>query len=305
MIRKFFQILVLFSLFILTSCSFNTLFYKPNPIDNTSKRIPINWFDQSATVVFKDSLKNPIFYDAFNQKIEFPFSIETVYFGNSNQPYHGLILKPKDKKITASIIHYHGNSGHIFRLIKTFSKLLEKGYQVFMFDYSGFGLSKGKVTRNEVYNSAEKAFEFIKTRNDFKQLPLIVYGQSLGGNLATVITEKHQKEIDLLIIEGAFSSHKKIAQNYFGLLGNILTKKSYNAIDVIQNITIPKIIIHSTDDFVVPYEMGTTLYQKAIEPKKFMAIDQCHICGLWFYADTISNEIEKSLKLISGKHKTG
>ncbi|MBK9423616.1 MAG: hypothetical protein IPN54_05745 [Bacteroidetes bacterium] len=44
-----------------------------------------------------------------------------------------------------------------------------------------------------------------------KGTKLVIYGQSLGGHLAAVVAQQRQDDIDALVIEGAFSSHKDIA----------------------------------------------------------------------------------------------
>ena len=51
---------------------------------------------------------------------------------------------------------------------------------------------------------------------------------------------------------------------------------SYKAIDSIQTIKIPKLFIHPTNDTVVPFYMGKSLYDKAIQPKLFWTPKATH-----------------------------
>ncbi len=57
----------------------------------------------------------------------------------------------------------------------------------------------------------------------------------------------------------------------------------YSAKDLVSKITIPKLIIHSSEDIVNPYFMGQELYDSAMSPKKFWEIKGGHIEGFKFY----------------------
>jgi fermentation-respiration switch protein FrsA (DUF1100 family) len=165
-----------------------------------------------------------------------------------------------------------------------------------MFDYSGYGFSEGKLSRKNILADANSALTYVKSRSDVNRKKLIIYGQSLGGHLAAVVASKREKEIDGLVIEGAFSSHKDIAANTAGVLGRLLVKEDYSAYKSIQKYKKPVLIIHSIEDKVIPFRMGKKLYDRANAPKEFFEIRECHICGPQYYADSIANRIIGILK---------
>ena len=53
----------------------------------------------------------------------------------------------------------------------------------------------------------------------------------------------------------------------------------------------PLLVIHSTEDEVVPFEMGQALFDLAGEPKVMMAIDGPHLAGIANRADEIAEAI--------------
>jgi len=56
------------------------------------------------------------------------------------------------------------------------------------------------------------------------------------------------------------------------------------------------LVIHSTEDETIPFEMGQEIFKHANEPKDFYEIEKCHIFGTNYYADSISARINKMIK---------
>ena len=118
----------------------------------------------------------------------------------------------------------------------------------------------------------------------------------MGGHLSAVIAEKRQNEIDGLVMEGAFSSHKDIANYFFPILGEIFVKQGYSALKSLKNYHKPLLIIHSTDDKTIPFYMGKKLYNAANNPKEFYQVEKEHISAPIYYSKEISEKIKSMLK---------
>jgi fermentation-respiration switch protein FrsA (DUF1100 family) len=106
-----------------------------------------------------------------------------------------------------------------------------------------------------------------------------------------VVAARNAAEIDGLVIEGAFSSHKAIAAERKGALGKLFVGEPYSAEESIAAYTKPILIIHSRDDEVVPFSMGQKLFDAANEPKEFLEIEQMHLAGLDLYTEQIAEKI--------------
>ncbi len=252
----------------LNSCSFERMFYYPDRVLSDQDRA--------------DSL-------GF-QKINFP--------SRNGNMLNGYWVEAKDS-VFGSILFLHGNAGDINDRIESLEILRRGGFNILIFDYQGFGKSQGEVSHQNLVDDAESALLYLENLNKEKKLPLIILGRSIGGHLAVKITHDHQEEVNAMVIEGAFTNHHQIAVQispfFIQPFAELLVVSKYKASELIKDIKIPKLIIHSTQDETIPYWMGVELYKKAIEPKVFWQIKGCHICGLNIYREEYTSRIKRLL----------
>ena len=294
---KLYLFLIITLLFIFNSCSFNSAFLQPDKITSTKLKFANGTSTDTTVVFFKGDNHQPIFLKNGKDTINLDFTIESVVFESSNgNKLNGWILKPKNTIPTITLLHLHGNAGFLLSQLQAISPLIKKGFQIFMFDYSGFGFSEGNATRKNVLADALSALDYVKTRQDVKDTKLVIYGQSLGGHLSAVVGALRQNDIDGLVIEAAFSSHKDIAANFAGFIGRLLVKQGYSAIKSIKEFHKPLLVIHSTEDQLIPFYMGKKIFDNANSPKEFFEVKKGHICAPTYYADEILNKIKNMLK---------
>ena len=55
-----------------------------------------------------------------------------------------------------------------------------------------------------------------------------------------------------------------------------LVTTQFDNLTKVGKIKVPKLIIHSRDDEIVPFDMGERLYQAAPEPKQFLELRGSH-----------------------------
>lgn len=279
------------------SCNFNRQFFNPTKVPANAKQLTLTApRGPEFSVIFEGDVHQPLFLKNGKDTVDLDFTLESLVFESaSGNSLNGWMLKPKGEIPTATILHFHGNSGFVVTQHHSISTLLRYGFQVFTFDYSGYGFSEGKPTRSTALKDVSSAFDYLKSREDVKSTPLVIYGQSLGGNLAALLAQEKQDEMDGLVLEGAFSSYKDMGIKFAGIFGRVLVKDKRPGFKAIRNYKKPLLIIHSIDDEVVPFKMGEKLFQNANEPKAFYEIDECHICGLYYYPDSISEKINEML----------
>jgi dipeptidyl aminopeptidase/acylaminoacyl peptidase len=276
-------------------CAFNSVFFQPSKIPANAKKITLRTASDSMVVHFNEQ-HQPLIKRLGKDTASVDYTIESVVFNStSGNKLNGWLIKPKSKKVLATLLHLHGNGGNLLSQFLAITPMVTYGFQVFMFDYSGYGFSEGKPTRQVVLNDALSALDYIKSLPDIAGTKVVIYGQSMGGHLAAVVGEKRQNEIDGLVLEAAFSSYKDIGAHYLPILGRLIVKEGYSAKKSIQRYHKPLLIIHSQEDKVVPFYMGKRLDMAANKPKEFYPINKCHICGPDFYADSISVKIKQML----------
>jgi len=290
-------ILTCLCLVFLGSCSFNGMFLQPTKVPANAKKLSMKTKTDTVFVAFDSISRQPGMFNTKKEPIPFDFDLESVVYTSSNgHKLNGWMMKPKGQQPAVTILHLHGNAGFLLSQYGAMSPLLKNGFQVFVFDYSGFGFSEGKATKKNVLTDALSTLDYVKGRGDVKGTKLVLYGQSLGGHLSAVVAAQREKDIDALVIEGAFSSHKDIGAATVPVLGRIFVKQGYSAKRSIKNYHKPLLVIHSTEDEVIPFKMGQTIYAAGNDPKEFYEIKKCHICGPTYYPDEISERIKKMLE---------
>lgn len=279
---------------VLSSCALNGLFLFPYPLKETSE---FKQFDEDVNdtlhLVF-DGNRQPKFAYLGGNDYQPGYTIKSVDFPSEDRMLNGWIMRP-DSSNGISIFFTHGNAGNVVYQYQLMEPLVERGYTVFLWDYSEFGFSSGKATRKNVYKDAHVALDYFKANCVESTNKIVLYGQSLGGHLAAVIGTERQNDIDAVVIEGAFNSHKDIAADRVPFLGRIFVAEQYSGKKTIADLKKPLLVIHSVRDQTIDYQYGVDLYKHATAPKTFYAIDSAHIRGPLYYADSISSRIQRML----------
>lgn len=200
-----------------------------------------------------------------------------------NTALHGWLLSPKTEP-KGTVLFLHGNAGNIAEHVGSVAWLVPEGYAVFLFDYRGYGMSEGEPTIAGVHLDAEAALSTILSLPGATPDRLIVFGQSLGGSVAvaTVARSPLKDRVRAVVVEGAFSSYRRILGEKLlasvvaapgWLLTPLLVDDSYSAERNIGAIApLPVVVIHGTNDSVVPFSHGERLSAAASDPKGFWIV---------------------------------
>ncbi|MBW2610211.1 MAG: alpha/beta hydrolase [Deltaproteobacteria bacterium] len=175
------------------------------------------------------------------------------------------------KKEYPVILFCHGNAGNISHRLDNVKMLLEQKLQVFIFDYRGFGKSTGSPSEKGLYLDGLAAYDYLVVKENIPSGNIIPFGRSLGAAVAIDIALK--RDIRSIIIESGFTSIKGMAKTMFLYnLFSYIVPPNYNNLQKIADIKVPKLIIHSEDDEIVPFSMGKRLFEAAKDPKYFFRI---------------------------------
>lgn len=187
-------------------------------------------------------------------------------------------------KAKGTIVFSHGNAGALGHHFGFVSWLVNAGYQVFMYDYRGFGKSEGEITRLGVVSDVEAAFRYVKTRPDVDATRLISYGHSLGGaSSISALGRKKIAGVRAVISFASFASYRDMAKKVAGEFGAGVVTDELSPRDFVARISpVPLLIVHGKSDGVVPFSQSEILFENAREPKTFMPIkDGDHQRALW------------------------
>ncbi len=116
-------------------------------------------------------------------------------------------------KDSPSIIIYHGNGESLSDWVDTQILLNELGYNSFVFDYSGFGSSRGKPSVGILNQNAIAAWKYFCTISN-SDAPKIAIGHSLGAAVLLEAVSRFTPAPDKLIVHAPFSTAREIAVHF-------------------------------------------------------------------------------------------
>ncbi|NLD36361.1 MAG: alpha/beta hydrolase [Desulfatiglans sp.] len=225
---------------------------------------------------------------------DFQLKFRDIYLNTTDGvKLHGWYFYPyPDKPV---ILFCHGNAGNISHRLEYIDLLLEIGVNVLIFDYRGYGKSSGHPSEQGIYTDALSAFDYLVRDEKINPSDIILLGRSLGVAAALEVASK--REAGAIIIENGFLSvcHMAKHMGIFRLIAPLIPQ-NYNSLEKIRHVAIPKLIMWSENDEIVPPIMGRKLFEAASEPKYFYEIkgarhNDTHVAGGRGYQNTISEFI--------------
>ncbi len=171
------------------------------------------------------------------------------------------------------IVYFHGNAGNLARWGQIIAQFVERGYEVLISDYRGYGKSTGNRSDKKLLSDAEEIYRFAKTLEHEQQITL--FGRSLGSAFASYLAGKNEPK--RVILETPFYSLKDVANNTIPIYPTSgLLRYSFKNHEYLQNVNSPVFIFHGTSDEVVPYSSGKRLYESLGIEAQLITIDSGH-----------------------------
>ena len=224
-------------------------------------------------------------------------SYKDVYFrALDGTQLHGWFI-PSGNPPRATFLFCHGNAGNIGDRLDIIRILNALDVNVFIFDYRGYGNSKGSPSEGGTYQDTMAAYEKLLTMDRVSKDHIVVYGRSLGG--AVILDLASKVNVRGLIIDSTFTSTGDMAKEIYPFLPVKLSLHiKYNNISKIKDIKIPKLIIHSKDDEIIPFHQGKELFERAAEPKDFYRMQGGHNDAIFIYEEEYKQRLDGFLKEI-------
>lgn len=177
------------------------------------------------------------------------------------------------KEAKGTVVHFHGNAQNMSAHWRFVAWLPKQDYNVFVFDYRGYGESEGTPEPKGVFEDSSAALNHVRSRADVDPERLFVFGQSLGGtNAIAVVGSGNRAGVKAAAIESTFYSYSSIANDKLSSAG-LLVSDDYAASKYVAAISpIPLLLIHGTTDAVIPHAHSQRLLAAAREPKRLIEV---------------------------------
>ncbi len=176
-----------------------------------------------------------------------------------------------------SVIHFHGNAGNRSGRLADAQRFHQFGCNVLMTDYRGYGGSTGSPSEAGTYLDAE-AFWDAALDAGAEPASTVLFGRSLGGPNAAYLAS--QRPAGGLILESTFESLPALADDLFGWLSlHALVRNEYPTAKHLSAFEGPVLILHSTEDDLIPFTHGRRLAQAHGDAARFVELAGDHNHG--------------------------
>jgi fermentation-respiration switch protein FrsA (DUF1100 family) len=172
-----------------------------------------------------------------------------------------------------AVLFLHGNAGDISHRTPIAQGLLEQGLSVLLLEYRGYGGSEGKPGEEGLSLDAEAGMDFLEGEVGGAGR-VIVFGRSMGGAVASRLAANRSP--GALILESSFTSLEGMARVLYRILPPFLFRRlrgRFDTLGELKRVSAPILVIHGTEDEIVPFRMGEELFAASGEPRSWLPVE--------------------------------
>lgn len=202
-------------------------------------------------------------------KIDQPFKEMNIPVNEEDNISMVAFLPNEGVPVKGLVIYFHGNKENIERYAGFTKPFTEKGYEVWMPDYPGFGKSGGQITEDKLYKYALLVRKMADGR--FNKDSIIIYGKSLGTGIAAYVCSETQNK--MLVMETPYYSIPTLIGKYaFMYPTQTMSKYNLPTNYFLEFTEEPVIIFHGDEDDIIPYSNAEKLKKYLKPTDKFYTI---------------------------------
>ncbi len=205
----------------------------------------------------------------------YPYEERSVPVGPGRSVMIWYVPSPPSKALVVVIPGSGGNKSLYATL--AFPVLGDRGYDILLMDYEGFGDSPGEASLEHVVDDALAVTGYAMTLHK----KVIAFGVSLGSPIAARVAAEYDvagliMESSLVVsdvMENVLASMPLPQRMFYQVIGPELVRtqlpEDFDMLAYVPKVRGPKLIIHSPDDSLTPLESALTVYEAASPPKTF------------------------------------
>jgi uncharacterized protein len=172
----------------------------------------------------------------------------------------------------ATVIVFNGNAGNRAGRARLADLLSQRGLDVLLVDYRGYGGNPGSPTETGLLADARAAVRYLEGRADVDPARIVYFGESLGAGVAVGLAVERPPAA--LVLRSPFTSLPDVASVHYRYLPTSwLMWDRYPNLERIGDLDVPVLIIAGTEDGIVPFEQSSRLFEAARGPKELMALE--------------------------------
>lgn len=191
---------------------------------------------------------------------EFPKAEEFYVQVSPEIRLNALRFASQDTVSKGVVLYFHGNADNLARWGEHATEFTQRGYDVVMYDYRGFGKSNGRLDEQNFLYDAQYIFDDLSRRYNPDQI--VLYGRSLGCGAAIKVASNNA--VKKLILETPYYSLPDVAFSHLPIFPfKYVSEFKVNAYEWLPRVRCDVHVFHGTDDEVVPYKQSIKLLEAA------------------------------------------
>ena len=171
------------------------------------------------------------------------------------------------------LLYLHGARWNVTGSAFRMQRMQELGFSVLGIDYRGFGKSTADLpSETMAYEDARAAWDWLgKT---YPGRPRYIFGHSLGGAIAIDLAAQVGDEAGTLV-EGTFTSIPDVVSSFkWGWLPvSAFITQRFEAVKRVAGIGSPLLVVHGSEDRLIPPTLGQRLFDAATGKKAFVLVE--------------------------------
>lgn len=181
------------------------------------------------------------------------------------------------------VLFFHGNGGDRRGRVDYCEIFNRAGADVFVIDYRGYADSPGSPTEDGLYEDARGLWKYATEERGIDPDRILIFGESLGGGVAVQLAQEVCQAGTPpagLMLRSTFSCLADAAGSHYPWIPtHLLVWDRFPSCDTIGKVTCPVLVLHGTEDRIVPYELGQKLFVAAPKssandiPKQFITLE--------------------------------
>ncbi len=155
-----------------------------------------------------------------------------------------------------NIVYFHGNGETVSDYDKIVPFYLEAGFNIFVATYRGYGWSTGQPSVSALFDDGAIVLHYFINycRENNLAEEIFVMGRSLGSACSIDLAYRYPDLLKGLIIESGFANTLPLAARlgYDVTRSGLTEQDCFNNLKKIEEISLPTLILHGTEDQLIP-----------------------------------------------------
>ena len=201
---------------------------------------------------------------------------------------------------SVTFLIFNGNAGNRGYRAPLAAALRDRGFNVLLFDYHGYGDSTGTPSEAGLSVDARAARGHLLRTPGVDPSKIVYFGESLGAAVATSLAAISPPAA--LILRSPFTSLADVGRHHYPILPvRMLLRDRFDSIGTIRRVHVPVLVVAGERDGIIPIGQSRRLFEQVPDArKKLLVLPADHNDADLLYGREMLNAIVEFVGQIAG-----